>query len=142
MERGGPRLQTGGSQCTAHSITTYQSAIFSGAVAPPIKTQLKQPFRSENAHLHTPHEELGQHGSRTPHTPSDSLPAPLPGARTPAQKTTGAWCPECLVQPCPTQMRASPYRSWASGACDGVPSAAVLETAVPRVAVLEMKGPV
>ncbi|KAJ1207344.1 hypothetical protein NDU88_002735 [Pleurodeles waltl] len=45
-------------------------------------------FRTENAHLHTPHEESGQHGTRTPHPPSYCLPAPLPGARTPAQKTT------------------------------------------------------
>ncbi|KAJ1179315.1 hypothetical protein NDU88_004549, partial [Pleurodeles waltl] len=78
-QHGGHRQQTGGSQCTAHPITTHQSATFSGAVAPPVKTWQKHPFQTENAYLHTPHEESGQHGTRTPHPPSDCLPAPLPG---------------------------------------------------------------
>ncbi|KAJ1151175.1 hypothetical protein NDU88_003962 [Pleurodeles waltl] len=41
-QRGGHRQQAGGRQCTAHHITTHQSATFSGAGAPPIKTGRKQ----------------------------------------------------------------------------------------------------
>ncbi|KAJ1107304.1 hypothetical protein NDU88_004696 [Pleurodeles waltl] len=45
-------------------------------------------LRRENAHLYTPHEEPRRHGTGTSDTPSLYLPAPLPGARTPAAKTT------------------------------------------------------
>ncbi|KAJ1157451.1 hypothetical protein NDU88_010163 [Pleurodeles waltl] len=41
-QRGGHCQQTGGRQCTAHPITTHQSATFSGAGAQPIKTRRKQ----------------------------------------------------------------------------------------------------
>ncbi|KAJ1215241.1 hypothetical protein NDU88_002850 [Pleurodeles waltl] len=44
----------------------------------------------ENAHLYTTHEEPGCHGTRAPDSSSLYLPAPLPGARTLAAKTTGA----------------------------------------------------
>ncbi|KAJ1104271.1 hypothetical protein NDU88_001683 [Pleurodeles waltl] len=42
----------------------------------------------ENAHLNTSQEEPGRHGTGTLDSSSHYLPAPLPGARTPAAKTT------------------------------------------------------
>ncbi|KAJ1144258.1 hypothetical protein NDU88_010559 [Pleurodeles waltl] len=77
---------------------TGQSATFSGADSPRIKTQRKQEFRRETAHLYTLHEERGHHGAGTPNPTCDSFPAPVPGAPMPAAKTTG-----CLIWRCPVQ---------------------------------------
>ncbi|KAJ1201684.1 hypothetical protein NDU88_005490 [Pleurodeles waltl] len=45
-------------------------------------------LRRENALLYTPHEESGRHATRAPDPACPHLLAPLPGARTPAAKTT------------------------------------------------------
>ncbi|KAJ1159979.1 hypothetical protein NDU88_000482 [Pleurodeles waltl] len=43
--------------------------------------------KGKRSPLHT-HEERGHHGTGTPNSTCDSLPAPLPGAQMPAAKTT------------------------------------------------------
>ncbi|KAJ1216150.1 hypothetical protein NDU88_003756 [Pleurodeles waltl] len=57
--------------------TVLQSATFSGADSPWIKTRRKQLLLWENAHLNTSHEERGLHGAGTPNTPCPCVSALL-----------------------------------------------------------------
>ncbi|KAJ1115094.1 hypothetical protein NDU88_003322 [Pleurodeles waltl] len=81
--------------------------------SPADKNTAETDYERENAHLHILHARFRQYGTRVTGHPRTPIPAPVPGARPAARKTSF------------------------SGSCLEGPSSAVLETAVPSGAVLE-----